>query len=428
MSTVTGAAATFGQHDIVAEGGTALNYAITDVNGTLDVAKAALTITADDKSKVYGATDPTLTATYSGLQYTDTSAVVTGFGMSTVTGAAATYGTHDIVATGGTAANYDITDVDGTLAVSKAALTITADDKSKVYGATDPALTATYSGLQYTDTASVVTGFTMTTTTGSAATVGTHPIDAVGGTALNYTITDVNGILTVTAVPGPTPEEIAAEQARQAAINAAANQNKNSSNTANQKQTTNQTSTAPAATTTPATGTNGGATGNTANTSGTPLAAGLVTTTTNAYGAPAGEQPATGGDTPANTNTPNGGLSGEGIVAPKDSVLSSTAQGGKQVVGATSVTGVVTMPEPTNSVDYFVRGNALNSNGRAADAVADYSKAIEEQPDFAEAYFNRGLAQEKLNQNSAALADFRKAISLKPELAMNLPVNIRAML
>ena len=86
------------------------------------------------------------------------------------------------------------------------------------------------------------------------------------------------------------------------------------------------------------------------------------------------------------------------------------------------------MPEPTNSVDYFVRGNALNSNGRAADAVADYSKAIEAQPDFAEAYFNRGLAQEKLNQNSEALADFRKAILLKPELAANLPQSIKVVL
>ncbi|MEI6285025.1 MAG: MBG domain-containing protein, partial [Bacillota bacterium] len=372
------------------------------------------------------AADPTLTATYSGLQYSDTAAVVTGFSMSTVTGAAATFGAHDIVASGGTALNYTITDVDGTLDVAKAALTITADDKSKVYGAADPTLTATYSGLQYTDTSAVVSGFSMNTTTGSAATVGKHTIFAVDGTAVNYTITDVDGILTVTAVPGPSAEEIAAEQARQAAINAAANQNKNSNNTANQKQTTNQTTT-PAAATPATTGANAGAPGNTANTNGTPLAAGLVTTTTNAYGAPAGEQPATGG-TPANANAPGSGSTGEGLVVPKDSVLSTASQGGQQMVAATSVTGVVTMPEPTNSVDYFVRGNALSSNGRAADAVVDYSKAIEEQPNFAEAYFNRGLAKEKLNQNSEALADFRKAISLKPELAANLPQSLKALL
>jgi len=165
-----------------ASGGTASNYALTDVNGTLDVAKAALTITADNQAKVYGATDPTLTATYSGLQYADTAAVVDGFEMSTVTGSAATFGTHDIVAEGGTALNYAIIDVNGALTVAKADMTITADNQKKVYGAADPTLTATYSGLQYTDTAAVVTGFSMNTTTGSAATVGTHPIEAVGGT------------------------------------------------------------------------------------------------------------------------------------------------------------------------------------------------------------------------------------------------------
>ena len=63
--------------------------------------------------------------------------------LSTATGAAATAGTHAITATGGTAANYAITDVNGTLTVSQAPLTVTADNKGKVYGAADPALTYT---------------------------------------------------------------------------------------------------------------------------------------------------------------------------------------------------------------------------------------------------------------------------------------------
>ena len=41
LSTATGAAATAGTHTITASGGTAANYAITDVNGTLTVAQAA---------------------------------------------------------------------------------------------------------------------------------------------------------------------------------------------------------------------------------------------------------------------------------------------------------------------------------------------------------------------------------------------------
>ena len=200
LSTTTGAAATAGTHVITATGGTAANYAITDVNGTLSVSQAALTVTANNQSKVYGAADPTLTYTPSGtLYYGDTYSVITGVSLSTTTGAAATAGTHTITASGGTAANYAITDVNGTLSVSQASLTVTANNQSKVYGAADPTLTYTPSGtLYYGDTYSVITGVSLSTTTGAAATAGTHTITASGGTAANYAIADVNGILTVT--------------------------------------------------------------------------------------------------------------------------------------------------------------------------------------------------------------------------------------
>src|SRR5439155_2878891 len=119
-------------------------YDATDVNGTLTVAKAAaLTVTANAKSKVYGASDPALTYTVSGTTYYSDVAqdVVSGVSLSTDTGALATAGLHTITATAGTAANYnDAIDVNGTLTVAKAAaLTVTANDKSKVYGASDPA-------------------------------------------------------------------------------------------------------------------------------------------------------------------------------------------------------------------------------------------------------------------------------------------------
>ena len=66
--------------------------------------------------------------------------------------------------------------------VTKAPLTVTADDKSKVYGAADPALTYTPSGtLYYGDTYAVISGVTLSTTTGAAATAGTHTITASGG-------------------------------------------------------------------------------------------------------------------------------------------------------------------------------------------------------------------------------------------------------
>src|SRR4029077_13417840 len=129
------------------------------------------TITADNQSKVYGAADPTLTYTPSGTLYNgDTYSVISSVSLSTTTGAAATAGTHTITATGGTAANYNVVDANGTLTVSKAAaLTVTANDQSKVYGAAEPGLTDRVTGTSYSgDVAqAVVSGVSLATTTGA---------------------------------------------------------------------------------------------------------------------------------------------------------------------------------------------------------------------------------------------------------------------
>src|SRR5205807_4631414 len=119
---------------------------------------ADLTITADNKSKVYGATNPTLTATITGYVNGDTASVVSGTpALSTGATPSSAVGTYPITAAQGTlgAANYTFTFVNGTLTVTPASLTVTADNKSKVYGATNPALTATITGYVNGDTASV---------------------------------------------------------------------------------------------------------------------------------------------------------------------------------------------------------------------------------------------------------------------------------
>jgi autotransporter-associated beta strand protein len=200
-STKAAASAGVGSASITHTAGT-LNsgyVAVYNDDGVLTVTKKALTITADDQSKVYGATDPSLTATYSGfVNDEDASVFSTALSLSTATGSSATAGTHTITAADAAAANYDISFVNGTLTVSKAALTITAEDKTKVYGASEPTLTADYAGFQYDDDASVFTSaLSLSTATGSSATAGTHTITAADAAAANYDISFVNGTLTV---------------------------------------------------------------------------------------------------------------------------------------------------------------------------------------------------------------------------------------
>ena len=76
-------------------------------------------------------------------------------------------------------ANYTISFVAGTLTVTPAALTITADDKSKVYGAALPALTASYSGFVNGDTCQQLdTAGRLSTSATASSHVGTYPITA----------------------------------------------------------------------------------------------------------------------------------------------------------------------------------------------------------------------------------------------------------
>ena len=120
-------------------------------NVTLNVTPATLTIAAQVQTKVYGAADPALTYTVSGLQSGDTEAGVLTGALTRATGEAV--GGHAITQ-GSLAANgnYTISFTGNTLSITPATLTIAAHVQTKVYGAADPALTYTVSGLQLTDT------------------------------------------------------------------------------------------------------------------------------------------------------------------------------------------------------------------------------------------------------------------------------------
>src|SRR5947207_2568088 len=118
------------------------------------------------KSKVYGAVLPALSASYSGFVNGDTVASLdTPVSLSTTATASSAVGIYPITASAAADANYTISFVVGILTVTPAALTITADGKSKVYGAALPALTASYLGFVNGDTvASLDTPVSLSTT------------------------------------------------------------------------------------------------------------------------------------------------------------------------------------------------------------------------------------------------------------------------
>ncbi|HLB10504.1 MAG TPA: MBG domain-containing protein, partial [Gemmatimonadaceae bacterium] len=196
-----------GGYPIIASGATSDNYEITFVNGTLTITPAPLTITADDKSKVYGAALPPLTSTPVGLVNGDTYASLTTPAVVTTTALMSSpvvASGYPITVSGATSANYNITFASGKLTVTPAPLTITADDKSKVYGADLPANSVHYATFVNNDDPSKLGGTLAYTNSASAASpvIGSpYSISPSGLTSTNYSITFVNGKLTVTPAP-----------------------------------------------------------------------------------------------------------------------------------------------------------------------------------------------------------------------------------
>ena len=184
----------------------------TWVNGTLTINKAPLTITANAKSRLYGASNPTFDATITGFVNSQTLATsgVTGTASTICSATTATnVGTSIITATIGSlaATNYSFTNfVNGTLTISKAPLTITANNKSRLYGSGNPAFDATITGFVNGQTlaTSGVTGTASTTCTATTATaVGTPTITCAIGTlsSSNYSFNCVNGTLSINKAP-----------------------------------------------------------------------------------------------------------------------------------------------------------------------------------------------------------------------------------
>ncbi|HZS08141.1 MAG TPA: MBG domain-containing protein, partial [Blastocatellia bacterium] len=168
---------------------------------------ATLTVTADNKSKAYGAALPALTVSYSGFVNGDTAGSLSGApSVSTTAQADSNAGSYPITVTAGSLSspNYAFTFAGGTLTISKAALSVRADDKSKAYGAALPTLTVSYSGFVNGDSQAALSGAPDVATTATASSnAGSYPITAAAGTlsSPNYDFTFANGTLTVTQVP-----------------------------------------------------------------------------------------------------------------------------------------------------------------------------------------------------------------------------------
>jgi len=172
---------------------------LTYTGAKFTITAAQLTITADNKTKVYGSANPALTISYSGFTNDDNSSKFTtqpNINTTALSGSGA--GTYPISVGGAVIPNYSIVYKPGTLTVSKAQLTITADNKSRIYGQPNPDFNVTYQGFVNGDNASKLTTAPVASVTATLTSPpGKYPISVSGAASLDYNFIYIKGTLTI---------------------------------------------------------------------------------------------------------------------------------------------------------------------------------------------------------------------------------------
>ena len=177
-------------------------------------------MTVQDKTKVYGDANPTLTYTVTGFKFDETLESATDNNVTVETPATLESGAGEyaIKASGLTFpandqgnSNYYAVYVDGTLRITPALLTVTAEDKQKIYTDPNPDLTYTVTGWKLDDTLENATNndVQLDTPVGLYTLVGEYPITPSGLTLplnaqgkVNYDVQYVPGVFRVLPITG----------------------------------------------------------------------------------------------------------------------------------------------------------------------------------------------------------------------------------
>jgi hypothetical protein len=176
------------------------NYTLVTNNGVLTISPAPLTVSTANASRAYGSANPAFTGTLTGVKNGDNITAT----FASATDATTNVGNYPIVPTlvdpTAKLGNYTVTSTNGTLTITQIALSVTANNATRVYGDPNPAFTGTITGLVNGDNIT----FSATSADPTAA-VGTYPIvptlvDPTNKLG-NYTVTSTNGTLTVTPAP-----------------------------------------------------------------------------------------------------------------------------------------------------------------------------------------------------------------------------------
>lgn len=192
-----------GEYEIVPSNVETKNYELSYQNGTLTIIKAPLILAAINLNREYGDSNPILRYEAIGFKGNDdaSTAILTNPLLSTTALESSNVGEYPITIIGGSSKNYDFSYRNGILTITKAPLSVMAENSERMYGDANPKFVCSYLGFKLSDTESSAFSVLPTISTSASKTsdVGEYPIIVSGGTARNYEIVSYeNGILSVT--------------------------------------------------------------------------------------------------------------------------------------------------------------------------------------------------------------------------------------
>ncbi|MFW1946170.1 beta strand repeat-containing protein, partial [Acinetobacter guillouiae] len=167
------------------------NYELSFVDGSLDIAKAKATVTANSLNTVYNGKDQTAAGfTATGLVNGETESVLSGVSATVIAKDAGKY----INSATGLDKNYELSFVDGSLDIAKAKATVTANSLNTVYNGKDQTAAGfSATGLVNGETESVLSGVSATVTAKDAGKYN----NKVTGVDKNYDLTLIDGSLDI---------------------------------------------------------------------------------------------------------------------------------------------------------------------------------------------------------------------------------------
>ncbi|MES2684665.1 MAG: MBG domain-containing protein [Pseudomonadota bacterium] len=193
-----------GSYGITPGGQTSSNYSISFVAGSLSITPASLNISANDASRVYDglAFSGGNGVGFSGFVNGETASVLGGtLGFTGNSQGAINTGAYVITPGGFSSSNYALSYVSGTLSVSPASLSITANNASRVYDGLgfNGGNGVSYAGFVNGETAAVLGGtLGFGGSSQGAVNVGSYAITPGGQTSSNYLISNIDGQLQIT--------------------------------------------------------------------------------------------------------------------------------------------------------------------------------------------------------------------------------------